>query len=380
MSALRVLQLGSPTALYGAERWILALIRHLEPTEVESVVAVIRDDPGLEAELCGRAQELGFRTHIIEAPGRVNWAAVSGLRKFILENAINVLHTHGYKTDIIGLLATRRTPCRLVSTPHGWSVKAGAALALYETLDRAIFPLFDAVAPLSEKIFTDLERWPGLRRKLHLIPNGVDIAEIDAIAAIAPELQQWRNAGSFVVGYIGQLIARKGLDVLLDAFARLEVPNKRLAIIGEGDQRQELEARADALGIREQTKFFGFRPDRLAFLKGFDVFALPSRLEGIPRCLMESMAAHVPVVASDIPGCTDLVAHDDTGLLFPLDDAGALAGRLQDCANRDVRARLARRGRELVLANYSAAAMASRYRQLYLGLFDAAPGVRAQHG
>jgi glycosyltransferase involved in cell wall biosynthesis len=380
MMPLRVMQLGSPTALYGAERWILALIRHLDQTQVESVVAVIRDDPRLEAALCRRAGELGFQTRIFEAYGRANWAAVSGLRAYILENDIQVLHTHGYKTDVIGLLATMRTPCHLVSTPHGWSAQAGPALALYETLDRAIFPLFDAVAPLSEGIFKDLARWPGLRRKLHLIRNGVDIGEIDAIPAVAPELLEWRNTGNFVVGYIGQLIARKGLSVLLEAFARLDLPNKRLAILGEGSQRQQLEAQASALGLREQVAFFGFRADRLAFLKGFDVFALPSLLEGIPRCLMEAMSANVPVVASDIPGCTDLIKHDDTGLLFKPDDVAALAACLTACASAEVRARLARSGREFVVANYSAAAMANRYSELYVGLVGGAAGVRAQHG
>ncbi|MBK8653195.1 MAG: glycosyltransferase [Haliscomenobacter sp.] len=66
--------------------------------------------------------------------------------------------------------------------------------------------------------------------------------------------------------------------------------------------------------------FLGFRDDRLNFLKGFDIFVLPSRSEGIPRCLMEAMAAQVTVIASDIPGCTDLIKHEQTGLLFEVDN------------------------------------------------------------
>ncbi len=106
-----------------------------------------------------------------------------------------------------------------------------------------------------------------------------------------------------MVGYIGRLIPAKGLVALLDAFALLDLPSKKLAIVGEGPQREELEAYAAAKGLRECVSFFGFRSDRLAFLKGFDVFVLPSRSEGIPRCLMEAMAASVAVLASDIPGC-----------------------------------------------------------------------------
>src|SRR5262245_45323187 len=106
MNCIRVLQLGNPTALYGAERWILALLRHLDRNEVESIVSVIRDDPALTAPLCDRAHAYGFRTEIFQAYGKVNRSAVSQLRKYLRANDVHILHTHGYKTDLIGLLAT----------------------------------------------------------------------------------------------------------------------------------------------------------------------------------------------------------------------------------------------------------------------------------
>lgn len=365
MNGIRVMQLGSPMGLYGAERWILALVRHLDPAEVESIVSVIRDDSALSAGLCDQANALGFRTEIFEAYGRVNWSAVSQLRKYLLGNGVQILHTHGYKTDIIGLLATWRTPCRLVSTPHGWSVQAGIMLRLYESIDRAVFPLFDAVAPLSEAIFDDLKSLPGLRKKLHLIRNAVDVSEIDAVTSVAAEIAKWKTDGQFVLGYIGQIIPRKCLTVLLEAFARLATPRKKLAILGEGSQRDELERLAISLGIRDDVAFFGFRKDRLTFLRGFDVFVLPSRLEGIPRCLMEAMAARIPVVASDIPGCTDLINHGHTGLLFQLGNVESLLGCLTKCMEQHVRFQLGQRGRDFVVANYSAALMARQYQSLY---------------
>lgn len=372
-SGIRVMQLGSPTGLYGAERWILALVRHLNPGAVESIVASIRDATEVTAPVCGLAASLGFRTQIFDAPGKVNWSAVSQLRRYILANDVQVLHTHGYKTDVIGLLATRGTPCRIVSTPHGWSVQAGLALKVYEAIDRGVFPFFDAVVPLSEGIFDALKLVPGIRARLHLIRNGVDISEIDAVHEVADELAAWKKDGNFIVGYIGQLIIRKRLPVLLRAFARLTAPKKKLVLLGDGPQRQELEALAMTLGIGDHVRFFGFRDDRLAFLRGFDVFALPSSLEGIPRCLMEAMAARVAVVASDIPGCRDLVSHGRTGLMFGLDSEEALAERLTDLANPEARDAVARQGREFVVANYSAAAMAAQYERLYRSLLRGRP-------
>ena len=161
LNKIRVLQLGSPTGLYGAERWILALIKHLDPEKVESIVAVIKDDPTLDAPLCREARKLGFRSHSIDAHGKVNFSAVKLLRKFIRENNIHVLHSHGYKTDLIGLVATRGTGCKIISTPHGWSQQADFKLRCYEFIDRLSFPLMDAVVPLSEKVYEGLRySWP----------------------------------------------------------------------------------------------------------------------------------------------------------------------------------------------------------------------------
>ena len=373
MSAVKVLQLGSPAGLYGAERWILALVRHLDRSQFEPVVGVIRDDPSLDAPLCAQARAFGMQDCIIDAPGRINWSAVGKLREFINANDIRILHTHFYKTDLIGLFAVRGTRCKILSTPHGWSTQAGLMLRLYEGLDRAIFPFFDAVAPLSEALYEDVKGLPGLRRKLHLIRNGVDISEIDAVPQASGEVREWREQGAFVIGYLGQLIHRKGIAVLIEAFAKLDVPGKKLALIGEGPQRAEFEALAARLGVSADVRFFGFRSDRLALLRAFDVFALASRLEGIPRCLMESMAAHVPIVASDIPGCNDLITDGETGLLFELDNVADLTAKLQRMQDPALRATLAANGRKHVVESYSAASMARQYQDLYARMIDGQP-------
>jgi glycosyltransferase involved in cell wall biosynthesis len=366
MKKIRVLQLGSPTGLYGAERWILALIKHLDPEKVEPIVAVIKDAPGLDAPLCREAEKLGFRSYVIAARGRVNLSAVQQLRKYILENRIQVLHTHGYKTDLIGLMSTRGTGCRIVSTPHGWSKQADFKLMCYEFLDRCAFPFFDAVTPLSDELFQRLRAIPWLNGKLRLIRNAVDTSEIENVKDVAEELKQFRDEGNFIIGYIGQLIPRKGLDVLLDAVSRLSFENWRLAIIGEGESRLPLESQAKDLKINDKVYFYGFREDRIAFLRGFDVFVLSSRLEGIPRCIMEAMAAGIPVIASDIPGCRDLIVHGQTGLLFPVDAGEILANRIETIASDDqIRDGLTRRGRELINSQFSAARMAEEYAGLY---------------
>jgi len=369
---LRVLQLGSPTGLYGAERWILALIKYLNPALVETIVGVIYDDPKLEAPLLKEAERLGFETVRIEAYGKFNFEAVKKLRRFLKEREIHILHTHAYKQDLVGWLATRGLPTRILSTPHGWSKEPDPKLWIYEKLNRLAFYGFDRVAPLSKELYQGLCRLPGLKRRLTLIENAVDIDEIRSVKEIPPEVEKIREQGFFVVGYIGQLIHRKGLDILLKALADEAFRKVHLFIVGDGPLRGKLEAEARSLGLSERVHFTGFRKDRLAFLRGFDVFVLPSRLEGIPRCLMEAMGMGKPVIASAIDGVTDLISSDgEGGFLFPPEDHRALAGKLQRLLeDENLRRELGQKAEEIVASRFSAARMARDYEILYQDIWE----------
>lgn len=372
---IRVLQLGSPNGLFGAERWILALARHLPRDSIETVVGVIQDVAGArEAPLLAESRALGMETASITAPGRINAAAVRALRALLRDHRIDVLHTHFYKSTIIGALAVQGTDCRLLATPHGWNTGAGIKLQAYEWAERCAFGWADAIAPLSGDLERGLRRLPWVRGRLAMIPNGVDLDEVGASTAVVPSVAAAREAGEFVVGYVGQLIERKRVDTLVDAFASMRVGARRLFVVGDGDQRQRLEARVAERGVGGCVHFTGFREDRLALLRGFDALVLPSTLEGIPRCLMEAMAAGVPVVATDIPGTRDLIVDGESGLLFPVGDAKRLAAALEAVrSDAGLRDRLITAGAARVHAHFSARAMATRYARLFAALRTGGP-------
>jgi len=363
---IKVLQLGSSSGLYGAERWILALIKSLPSDLFDIWVGSVKDIPGEQVQLCDEAKDAGFKTTTFESYGKLNINSIQLVRHFIETNKIEILHTHGYKTDLIGVLATKGTTCKVISTPHGWTKKPDFKLFCYEILNRLIFPLCDAVVPLSKAMADPLRIIPGLPKKLHLIQNGVDTCEIEAVDTVADEMRRWKGEGVLIAGYIGRLISGKGIETLLNALAAEGMENWRLAIIGDGEQSVEFKSLSQSLGLSERVIFYGFRPDRLSFLKGFDAFVLPSESEGIPRCLMEAMAARVPVVASDIPGCRYLVDHKRTGLLFETNNAGDLAQALLSLVSDPQLAQiLVNAAYTHVNTFYSASRMAREYSLLY---------------
>ena len=372
---LRVLQLGSPTGLYGAERWILALIKYLNPALVETIVGVIYDDPSLEAPLLKEAERLGFETVRIEAFGRFNFQAVKKLRAYLREKEIHILHTHAYKQDLVGWLATRGLPTKIISTPHGWSKEPDPKLLVYEALNRLVFYGFERVVPLSKELYQGLLRLPGLKSRLLLIENAVDLEEIKSVQEIPEEVKKVREKGYFVLGYIGQLIHRKGLDILLKALTAKSLEKTYLFVVGDGPLRKSLKEKTRELGLGGRVSFTGFRPDRLAFLRGFDAFILPSRLEGIPRCLMEAMGMGKTVIASAIEGIKDLIPSDgEGGLLFPPEDHQALAEKIRKILKDErLRLNLGQKAREIISKRFSAARMARDYEALYQEVWENNP-------
>jgi glycosyltransferase involved in cell wall biosynthesis len=167
---------------------------------------------------------------------------------------------------------------------------------------------------------------------------------------------------------LASLVARKGIDVLLDALARLgaRAPQPVLWIAGEGPERDALERRAHVLGLTQRVRFLGRRSDAGDLLAACDVFVLPSRLEGLGVAALEAMAAARPVVASAVGGLAEAVEHESTGLLVPPEDpdalAAALARLLEDPA---LGKRLGDAGPARVREHYAAERMVEAYEALY---------------
>lgn len=335
MKPIRVLQFITPSGFYGAERWVLALANNSLPGGVTYDLAVTRESPDQDLRVAQMYPEAVGAVHYLDARGRFDPSVIRRLVRIIRERRIDAILTHGYKSDILGYLAARMAGIKCVSTPHGFSGNVGWKLRLYIHLGTRFLKHFDAVAPLSEELLDDMRRFGVRDARLHFIRNGVDLREIDGTVGVLPE-DEGNVRSARTIGFVGQMIPRKGVADLIEVFDRLyrDDPGLRLRLIGDGRQRRELEALAKRLPSANAIEFLGFRDDRLALMKGFDLFVMTSSLEGIPRCLMEAMALKVPVVAYDIPGVDQLVDTMATGVLVTHGDKEALAEACQRVVGR----------------------------------------------
>lgn len=176
-----------------------------------------------------------------------------------------------------------------------------------------------------------------------------------------------RYPGRFIVGHAGALVDRhKGQRVLLDAARRLQdsQPDMLFVFFGRGEDEAALKQESMAL---DNVIWAGFQPDIGQYLPALDVFAFPSRNEGLGSVLLDAMHARVPVVASQAGGIPDIVQLGETGLLFPPGDGEALAQNLVRLRDKTLRETLAENASQR-LTNYSPEAMASAYMALYYPL------------
>jgi glycosyltransferase involved in cell wall biosynthesis len=173
------------------------------------------------------------------------------------------------------------------------------------------------------------------------------------------------------VGIVAVLRPQKAHGVLVRAIASLAPahPRLRLVVVGDGPEETKVRALVDELGIADRVHFTGLRSDVPDLLPGFDVSCLSSVHEGAPLVVLESMAAGVPMVATDCGALRDLVADGEEGFIVPVGDESALASRLERLiVDPDVRRAMGERARARAEREYSIERTVQGYQRLFGGL------------
>ena len=273
---------------------------------------------------------------------RAAWSGAAARRRALREcSIVRAFHTPG-------ALPARVARCRFVCT-YGFAYRDFTTVPLNGRLRepalrakrammtpglRGIISAADAVIATTAE--TAREAGELGAREIVVIPNGVDLGAFDGAE---------RRHAEFDVVFVGRLVPEKNLGALVGAAAQF--PGLRVAVIGDGPERQQLERRLDASGV--VATFFGSRPNRevARLLPRARAFVLPSLLEGHPKALIEAMAAGLPCVAMDIPALTELVSAGAVEAASPATPEGLAAAMRRVLGDEAHAAALARRGRAL---------------------------------
>lgn len=378
----RVLYVINDLELGGAQRVLVQQACALDRDAWRPEVASLERLAG--GPLATELEQRGVPVHRLRAAHEPSWTAFARLEACVRSTAPAIVHTHLALAGVAGRVAARRAGVPyVVSTLHNLSDWQERRHHPLRVLDRATLPLADQIVAVSDAVRNAMTAaCPALAARAITVRNGVDVARF---ATTPEENRSARQAlgfapGDVVVGAVARLDPRKGLDTLIEAVAQAArlVPAIRLLVVGEGRERERLERQALDRGIASRVRWAGHRGDVRPYLAAMDVFAAPSRSEGLGVAIIEAMAAGVPVLGSDVGGIPEVLAGAEAGLLLPADHApgwaDALAALARDPSTRARMGAAASRHARRFSTHASDAALAA----LYTGLAGVLPARHAE--
>ena len=367
---MKILHLISSQGFYGAENVVAALARDHQLSGNSVRIGVFDNTHTAQNNVADEFESRGLQVIRIRCRSRLDFATVRRIRDIIAIQGINLVHSHGYKSDVYALLAGRKLGIPLLGTSHHWTHQT-RAVRLFEFLDGLTLRRFDAVVAVSQVIAGQLREAGVPTDKITVIDNGIDLTPFNSAA---PVLKSDLNAkGQLLIGTVGRLVEQKGMNYFLTAAKQLlkEFPNLTFVIVGDGPDLGKLQQMAKELRIENKVRFTGVRYDMANVYASLDVFALASIEEGMPMTLLEAMASRLPVAATAVGAVPQIVIPGETGMLVKARDAAemaqAIAALLRDPALRE---RLGANGQRKVHERFSSQVMSQNYYQLYTRLIE----------
>jgi glycosyltransferase involved in cell wall biosynthesis len=361
---IRVAQVMATGTNGGAQEHVFSLVSRMSRQRYHVKVVSLSHGSSVR-----RLQKTGFEVTVIDEPD--DKLAVRSLAAELADFEPEIIHSHMFRAEVVGTRAALllgEHGCRrpaVMSTVHSSRIRC---LEDRETL-RQLTPLMDRLIVVSKAIKEKIEDEGRTGVPVSLIYNGVDLQRYNHQQPCCTLHEDYSIPETApIVGVVARLEAEKGHRTLIDAWplVRKAHPEAWLLIVGEGSERDSLEAQAASLGISDRVVFTGRREDMPAVTAALDVAVLPSYREAQGLSVLEAMALSRPVIASRVGGIPEMIEDGVTGLLVPPADPEALAEAivrlLSDHPFADM---LAKRGHDLVHDRFCVELMTSQIETLY---------------
>lgn len=343
----------------------------------ETVDLVCGSEAGAEGSLLDDARHAGVEPVCVKALRRSinplhDIRARRELAALLRRGRYDIVHTHSGKAGFLGRLAARAAGVPvIIHTIHGPSfgpyqgALANVPLRLAERIAGRVTTRFVSVADAMTRLY--LGAGIGWPERYTTIRSGFDVA---AFASAKPDEQlRARLGGGPVVGQIARLFELKGWELFFEMARAL--PEAKFLIVGDGPWRAKLEAWAAEPVLRGRVHFTGLVPpaDVPRYVATMDVLVHLSQREGLPRAVVQALAAGRPVVAHPLDGTPEVVTDGETGFLVAPGDCGALADRVRRLLREPaLAADMGRRGQARALGEFSVERMVSKLDELYRSL------------
>lgn len=345
----------------GAQRYVFELAEEAKKQKHEILVLC-----GKNGKLVEKLEKENIKAITLESLDRdisllKEFRSLADIIKILRREKPDIFHINSSKMGGLGGLAGRLSGTRkIIFTAHGWAFnepRPARQKILIKFFTWVTILLSHKTICVSEKTKSDVSGWPFIKNKLVLIYNGTSSFNLAE-----------RKDKSFTVGTTSELHKIKGLDVLLKAWSKfIKKHEAKLIIIGEGEEKENLENMARNLDISGSVKFMGFVENARSLLSTFDIFCMPSRSEGLPYGLLEAGFAGLPVIATPVGGITEVIENSTSGVFVPVENDEILFSTLVLLTeDKGLRARLGSNLKASIQENFSFEKMVEKTFALYL--------------
>lgn len=366
MTIPRVAHMIATNFFGGPEKQIVEHAKRIDPANFDFLLISFVERGGPN-ELLQRAREAGIESRGLVTGNPFHPGVIRDLARLLKRERIALLCAHGYKSNVIGRIATRLVGIPLLASSRGWTSE-NRKVRIYEALDRWFLRRADHVVCVSEGQKKKLLAAGVREDRISVIFNAIDADGSGTEGT--PLLRREFGFGEKVVVVVsgGRLSPEKNHVGLIDAakIVHARDPSVRFVVFGDGFLRKQLEERISRAELQEIFLLPGFRRDFARLLRDADIFVLPSLTEGLPNVVLEAYAAAKPVVATAVGGTPEVVRHGETGFLLEADDTEALAAHILRLAKEpDLRRRLGENGNAFVRREFRFDRQSAMYDAVY---------------
>jgi glycosyltransferase involved in cell wall biosynthesis len=291
------------------------------------------------------------------------WLSYGPLDRLIRKEGINIIHAQTRVTQVLGFFLSRARGVAMVTTCHGF---------FRPRWFRKLFPCWGAaVIAISKPVAHHLSADFGVsQNKIHLIANGIDLDRfVMTNEHMRLEARKKTDMGTTpLIGIIARLSDVKGINILIKAMPLIlkEIPSANLLIAGQGPQEVALKKLTQDLRLSAHVHFKSTTHQTQDLLHAFDVFVMPSLMEGLGLSVMEAQACGIPVVASRVGGLVDLIEDAKSGYLVAVNDSTVLADRIIEVLKNPYPSKvMAQQARLNIEQHFSAERMLQQTLQVY---------------
>lgn len=301
------------------------------------------------------ARIMGLSVYQIKETRQFDIKPLKQIIAIIKSQSIDILHTHDFRSNLMGMVAAHLLNKPLIVTVHGW-IANDLKGKIKTRIDKLIAKRSNHIISVSKKTVESLGN-PTSLQNYTVIPNALRIDDYNHLRPYGKLRSEYGiKENEIVVATVGRLSPEKGQDLFIRAAQVIikENRNARFLIIGTGPDRPLLEKLVEEIGLEKNVVFTGYRDDMQYAYKDIDLIVQSSWTEGMPNVILEAMLMQVPVIATDVGGTGEIVSHGSSGILIGPGDLSALTSKILHFVNHpEDFTEMAANGRKQIVDNFN---------------------------